>query len=136
MDPEPEPQDDIGTAGDTVDAVIARDAGETAPTLPSTAARVIAFAAILAAGAAGGFIGYAVSDLQCSGDCTVARGLGGLVGAVVAAVGVGVVVQLALRAMSEWRTIEAGGGSAAEAQRRRARERRTPPTSRPQPRVR
>lgn len=74
--------------------------------LPSTGARVLAFAAILLAGLCGGLIGYAVVDLQCEGDCTAASGAGGLVGAVVFAVGVGVVAVLALRAMAEWRVIQ------------------------------
>lgn len=74
--------------------------------LPSTTARALAFGAILLAGLCGGLIGYAVIDLQCDGDCTVPAGLGGLVGAIAFAVGVGIVAVLALRAMAEWRTIE------------------------------
>jgi hypothetical protein len=74
--------------------------------MPSTGARVLAFSAILLAGLCGGLIGYAVVDLQCEGDCTVAAGLGGLVGAVVFAAGVGVVAVLAMRAMGEWRVIQ------------------------------
>lgn len=72
--------------------------------LPSTGARVLAFSAILLAGLCGGLIGYAVVDLQCEGDCTVAAGGVGLVGALLFAVGVGVVAVLALRAMGEWRS--------------------------------
>lgn len=75
--------------------------------LPSVTARIIAFVAILAAGAAGGFIGWAFVDLQADGDATVAMGIGALVGAVITAGGVGVVTVLALRAMDEWRTIQA-----------------------------
>jgi hypothetical protein len=119
--------------------VAAEDPGAVAPTLPSTGARVLGFLAILAAGAAGGFIGYAVADLQCTGDCTVSRGLGGLVGAVIAAVGVAIVVQLALRAMHEWRVIEAqggAGGAPAGRPRPRARGQRDEPATRPRPRVR
>jgi hypothetical protein len=74
--------------------------------LPSTGARVLAFAAILVAGLCGGLIGYAVIDLQCEGDCTAASGIGGLVGALIFAVGVGIVAVLALRAMGEWRVIQ------------------------------
>ncbi len=74
--------------------------------LPSTGARVLAFAAILLAGLCGGLIGYAVIDLQCEGGCTAASGIGGLVGALVFAVGVGIVAVLALRAMGEWRVIQ------------------------------
>jgi hypothetical protein len=76
--------------------------------LPSTGARLLAFGAILLAGLCGGLIGYAVVDLQCDGDCTVWAGLAGLLGAVLFAVGVGVVAVLALRAMGEWRVIEHG----------------------------
>lgn len=129
--PTPPPADDATT--DT-SAAIAGDPGEVSPTLPSTAARLVGFAAILVAGAAGGFIGYAVTDLQCTGDCTVSRGIGGLIGAVLAAVGVAIVVQLALRAMSEWRTIQATDGAAA-IERERARRRPPPTGSRPRPRV-
>jgi hypothetical protein len=111
-------------------------AGTDVPALPSVGARLIGFAAIILAGAAGGFIGYAVTDLQCTGDCTTAKGIGGLVGATIVAVGVAIVVQLALRAMSEWRTIQARGGPEAERQRQRAIERRLPPETRPRPRVR
>ena len=69
-------------------------------------ARVLAFVAILLAGAAGAFIGYAFIDLQTTGDATVAKGIGALVGAVIAAGGTAIVVVLTLRAMSEWRTIQ------------------------------
>jgi hypothetical protein len=71
--------------------------------IPPRVARVLAFVAIVAAGAAGGFIGYAITDLQCTGDCGTATGLGALVGAVIGAGGVAIVAVLALRAMNEWR---------------------------------
>jgi hypothetical protein len=78
-----------------------------APTaLPSTGARVLAFAAILVAGFCGGVIGYAFTDLQCEGDCTVQTGIGGLTGALIGAIGVAIVATLALRALGEWRTIQ------------------------------
>ena len=80
--------------------------GELETALPSVGARVIAFAAIVIAGIAGGFIGYAFVDLQTSGDAATATGLGALVGAVVTAAGTAVVVVLTLRAMGEWRTIK------------------------------
>jgi hypothetical protein len=78
-----------------------------APTsLPSTGARVLAFVAILVGGLFGGLIGYGFTDLQCTDDCAgLAAGMG-LLGAVVGAVGVGVVAVLALRAMGEWRTVQ------------------------------
>jgi hypothetical protein len=75
--------------------------------LPSVGSRVLAFAVILLAGAAGGFIGYSFVDLQCEGDCTVGTGAGVIIGAVVAAAGVAVVTVLTLRAMGEWKTIQA-----------------------------
>jgi hypothetical protein len=75
--------------------------------LPSVGARVLAFALILLAGAAGGFIGYSFVDLQCEGDCTVQTGIGAVVGAISAAAGVAVITVLTLRAMGEWKTIEA-----------------------------
>ena len=75
--------------------------------LPSVGARVLAFLAIILTGAAGAFIGYAFVDLQTTGDATVATGIGALVGALIAAGGTAVVVVLTLRAMGEWRTIQA-----------------------------
>jgi hypothetical protein len=74
--------------------------------LPPTGARIAAFAAILLAGLCGGLIGYALVDLQLDERNVVLAGIGGLVGAVIFAVGVGVVAVLALRAMGEWRVIE------------------------------
>jgi hypothetical protein len=88
------------------------DAVPPAPTaLPSVGARVLAFAAILLAGAAGAFIGYAFVDLQTEGDDTgLSKGIGLLVGGVLAAGGTAVVAVLTLRAMGEWRTIQDRGG--------------------------
>ena len=79
-----------------------------APTsLPSRGARLLAFAAILVGGLCGGLIGYGFTDLQCGDDeCTGLAGGMGLLGAVIGAIGVGVVSVLALRAMGEWRTIQ------------------------------
>jgi len=74
--------------------------------LPSRAARVLAFLAILVGGGAGGLIGYALVDVQCEGSCDVPRALGGGTGAVAAAVGTAVVAVLVLRAMGEWREIQ------------------------------
>lgn len=71
---------------------------------PSSRARLIALLAIGFAGACGGLVGYAVTDLQCSGGCPTMAGVIGLGGATIAAVGVGVVSVLSLRAMAEWRT--------------------------------
>jgi len=86
--------------------------------LPSTGARALAFAAIVVAGLCGGLIGWKVTDLQVH-DAGAVAGLGGLVGAVVAAGGVGVVAVLVLRAMGEWHTIQATGDPAAARRDRR-----------------
>ena len=69
---------------------------------PSRLARALALAAIIVGGVCGGLIGYAFVDLQCSGDCSTQNGIGLLIGAVASAVGVAVIVVLALRAMGEW----------------------------------
>jgi len=74
--------------------------------IPPVAARVVAFVAILLGGLAGGLIGFALVDLQCDGDCDLAKGVGLLAGALVCAVGMAIVAVLALRAMGEWREIE------------------------------
>ncbi|MCH1512158.1 MAG: hypothetical protein L7S58_01145 [Acidimicrobiales bacterium] len=71
---------------------------------PSRPVRVFAFVSILVGGLCGGLIGYAFTDLQCSGDCSNLLGLSALIGAIIGAVGVGVVSILVLRAMTEWRT--------------------------------
>jgi hypothetical protein len=69
---------------------------------PSLLARALALAAIILGGVCGGLIGYAFVDLQCTGDCSTATGIGLLVGAVSSAIGVAIIVVLALRAMGEW----------------------------------
>ena len=71
---------------------------------PSSRARLVALLAIVFAGTCGGLVGYTVTDLQCSGGCPTMAGVVGLGGAAIAAVGVGIVAVLALRAMAEWRT--------------------------------
>ena len=73
--------------------------------LPSPFARAVAFVAIGLAGLAGALIGSSLVELQCDGDCTLARGIALLVGAVVAAAGMGVVAVLILRASGEWREL-------------------------------
>jgi hypothetical protein len=68
---------------------------------------VAAFAAIIIGGMAGGLIGYTLVKLQCSGNCGLPLGLGLFIGAVVAAAGMSVVAVLVLRALGEWREVEA-----------------------------
>ena len=79
--------------------------------LPPATARLLAFGAIVLAGICGG--------LQMEGDGGVWSGVGGLVGAVVFAGGVGVVSVLVLRAMTEWNTIRDSGDPAAARKQRR-----------------
>jgi len=57
------------------------------------------------AGLAGGAIGASFVSVQCKGNCTTPTGVGGVVGAALAAAGVAVVATLTLRAMGEWRRI-------------------------------
>ena len=79
-----------------------------APTsLPSRSARGLALLAIIVGGVCGGLIGFAFTDLQCDDGCSTLAGVGGLIGAVVGAVGVAIVAVLTLRAMDEWNTIQA-----------------------------
>jgi hypothetical protein len=73
--------------------------------LPSRAARIAAFAAIVLAGAVGGVIGWAFIMLQGGGE--IAASIGAAVVAVLAALGTAVLSVLVLRAMGEWRP-EAG----------------------------
>ncbi|HCV36193.1 MAG TPA: hypothetical protein DF783_04635 [Acidimicrobiaceae bacterium] len=74
---------------------------------PSLTARLLALAAVLTAGASGGFVGHAVVKLQCESSCPTLAGWMGVLGAGLAAAGVGIVVTLTLRAMAEWRTSQA-----------------------------
>ena len=71
---------------------------------PSKPSQALAFGSILLGGFCGGLIGFAFTDLQCSGSCTGASGISALIGAIVGAGGVGVVSILALRAMNEWKS--------------------------------
>jgi hypothetical protein len=74
--------------------------------LPSPTSRIIAFVAVLVAGLAGGLIGYALVDIQCSGNCVVPTGIGLFLGASLTAFGMGVVAVLVLRALGEWRELQ------------------------------
>jgi hypothetical protein len=77
-----------------------------ASALPSVQARVMAFAAIAVAGVFGGLIGFSTVKVGCHQNCSTPEGIGGVGGAVMAAVGVAVIAVLVLRAMGEWRTIK------------------------------
>ncbi len=74
--------------------------------LPSPAARAAAFVAILLGGVAGAVIGHTLVKLQCTGSCATPKGIGLLIGAVLAAGGMSIVAVLVLRALGEWRQIE------------------------------
>ena len=82
------------------------DASRPLSALPSPAARLAAFAAIVVGGFAGGLIGYTLVKLQCDGDCGLPLGIGMLTGTLTAAGGMSVVAVLVLRALGEWREIE------------------------------
>lgn len=71
--------------------------------MPSPAAFLWSFAAVVVAGVFGGIIGYGLVDIGCTGDCTSQQLLGVLIGSTVAAGGVGIVAVLVLRAMAEWK---------------------------------
>ncbi len=70
--------------------------------LPSVRARIAAFTAICLSGLAGALIGFSLIDIQCEGDCGLAKGIGLLSGAVIAAIGMAVVAVLVMRALGEW----------------------------------
>lgn len=72
--------------------------------LPSGRARALAALAILIGGGCGAMIGYSFAEIQCTGDCTVWKGSGLIIGAAFAAIGVAIVAILTLRAMDEWQT--------------------------------
>ena len=74
--------------------------------LPSVGVRIGAFAAICLSGLAGAMIGYSLISLQCDGDCSAPKGIGLLIGAVIAAAGMAVVAVLVMRALGEWREVE------------------------------
>jgi len=74
--------------------------------LPSVGVRVAAFAAICVSGLAGALIGYSLVALQCDGDCGLPKGIGLLIGALTASIGMAVVAVLVMRAMGEWRELE------------------------------
>lgn len=74
------------------------------PAVPPTGARVLAFGSILIGGLLGGMIGYGTGDLMATAP--IWSGVGALVGAAAGAIGVGVVANLTMQAMNEWRAVE------------------------------
>ena len=77
--------------------------------LPSVQARVLAFLAIVVGGGSGALIGYSYAHITCHGACGTPEGLGAIAGAALAGGGVAVVAVLVLRAMGEWKRIQAEG---------------------------
>jgi hypothetical protein len=73
------------------------------PGVPSRTAYLLAFVSVVVSGVLGGTIGYGLVDVGCNGSCGAALLFGALMGAGVAAAGVGVIAVLVLRAMSEWK---------------------------------
>ncbi len=71
---------------------------------PPEQARWLAFAAIVVGGLLGGLIGYGVGDLL--GRTTTWAAVGGFIGGVGGAIGVGVIASLTLRAMNEWNAVQ------------------------------
>jgi hypothetical protein len=107
-DQQPVPADDSGQVQPRTDdsplLYTDLDAPEPVDPSPPAAARWLAFGSILVGGLLGGLIGYGTADLMVDSSALVA--LGGFLGAVAGAVGVGVVAGLTLRAMNEWKSID------------------------------
>lgn len=93
----PEP----GDARDAAPGEARRGDDDVPPMLPSRGVYLLAFSAVVVAGILGGIIGYGIADVGSGTD--VARFVGTLLGAVIAAGGVAIVAVLVLRALAEWR---------------------------------
>ena len=85
------------------------DDGPLESAVPPATARILAFGAIVLAGICGGLIGWKFTALQVDDDGSMLPGIGGVVGAVLAAGGVAGVAVLVIRAMREWNTIKETG---------------------------
>lgn len=81
------------------------DSHDSLSALPSRVARALAFVAVCIGGLAGGVIGFALVDLQCTGECSTPESLGVLLGSTLSAGGTAVVAVLVLRALGEWREL-------------------------------
>ena len=99
------------------------------PNVPRRAPLLLAFTAVVVCGGLGALIGYGLIDTSCqekpsllermlesvrgyhaaSHSCAVAKAGGSVVGAVLAAIGAGIVAVLMLRAMAEWRITRPDG---------------------------
>jgi hypothetical protein len=77
---------------------------------PPRAAFLVAYLCVVLAGLFGGAIGYGLVNVS-RGTSSTDAAIGALVGAAGAAIGVGVVAVLALRAMAEWRRPPGAGAN-------------------------
>jgi hypothetical protein len=77
---------------------------------PPRAAFLVAYLGVVVAGLFGAAIGYGLVDAS-TGSSGGDKLIGALVGAVFAAIGVGIVAVLALRAMAEWRRPPGAGAN-------------------------
>ncbi len=98
-----------GHTGADLDAAFSIDAPVDAPAdvpagVPPRGAFVLVFVAVVLAGFFGAVIGYGLTDISTDGNSPAVVAIGTLIGAVGAALGVGIVATLMLRAMSEWNT--------------------------------
>lgn len=73
------------------------------PSAPPLGARWLALGSTLLAGLLGGLVGYGIGDLI--GRTSVWAATGGAIGAITAAGGVGIIANLTLRAMNEWKAV-------------------------------
>jgi hypothetical protein len=100
------------------------------PNVPRRGPLLLAFTAVVVCGGLGGLIGFGLIDTSCqekpsllermlesvrgyhaaSHSCAVAKAGGSVVGAVLAAIGAGIVAVLMLRAMAEWRITRPDAG--------------------------
>jgi lipid-binding SYLF domain-containing protein len=76
---------------------------EAPPTMPSRGAFLLTFVSVVGAGVFGGVIGYGLVDIDSPTNSEGSKLLGIVFGALIGAVGVGIVAVLMLRAMSEWK---------------------------------
>ncbi|NNF55218.1 MAG: hypothetical protein HKN03_12365 [Acidimicrobiales bacterium] len=108
-----EPEDYSATDGSSLSPNLPHDsvlpfknfvAPEPRATEPPTQARWLAFAGIIVGGLLGGMIGYGTADLLGAQPWLAA--LAAVAFAIGGASGVGIVAQLTLRAMNEWRAVQ------------------------------
>jgi hypothetical protein len=78
---------------------------------PPRGAFLFAYVFVVIGGLFGGAIGYGLVNVSSTGGTPVEKALGALAGAIIAAVGLGIVAVLALRAMAEWRRPPGAGAN-------------------------